>query len=80
MHLRLEYLPEDIFFDQIGMVNQGNITLASPERALADTLYRSPHFTLETISRLNHELLLRIASLWQEKAPHVSQRIYTLIA
>ena len=70
-------IKNDILYNSAGitMDNKG-VSIATPERALLDTLYLNKDFYFDSIDNLNKELVLDMASLYQSK--QLSKRVQKL--
>lgn len=60
-------LRKDIFFDQTGAEYRDNCWIASPERAICDSLYLVPGLAFDNLRMVNREKLLEIAGLYKNK-------------
>ena len=61
-------LKNEILFNETGLQREDNYLLASPERAICDTLYLEPSYTFDNLQGINSELLTEIAKIYKNKA------------
>lgn len=61
-------IKNNILFNSVGIImdNKG-VSIATPERALLDTLYLDKDFYFDSIDNLNKEVVLDMVSLYQSK-------------
>jgi len=58
---------ESIFYNDIGLIKQNGLTIASKERTICDLLYVYPNFAFDNLSGVNVLELSAIASLYSNK-------------
>lgn len=68
---------EDVLFNPLGIGKIGSVSIASPERAVADTLYLLGEFYFDNLKPVNPDKLSKIASVYKKKA--VEKRIQSLL-
>lgn len=57
-----------VFFDQAGLEKGTTYTVASPERAVCDTLYFFPAWSFDNLDKINKEKLLELGAIYRNKA------------
>ena len=60
-------IKDSILYNQIGIENKGQYAIASPERAVCDTLYLSPNYYFDNIEHLNTKKLKEIAQIYNKR-------------
>lgn len=68
---------DEILFNPLGVEKIGPVSIASPERAVADTLYLLGEFYFDNLKSVNPDKLSKIASIYKKKA--VEKRIQSLL-
>ena len=72
-------LPQEMLYNPLGMEFTHEFTIAGPERAIADTLHRSPHTYFDNIEDLDPLLLQRLADEYLTESPRARAAIHTLL-
>lgn len=76
MNIYLQHIPEEIFYNQLGIIHENGYSRATPERAITDTLGRSPLYHFDVLPpTLDWSLLSEIGELWKEISPRTYTRI-----
>jgi len=57
----------EILFNPIGIMAEKGYNLASPERAMCDSLYLSPGLGFDNLNKINVETLFEIAEIYSNK-------------
>lgn len=57
----------EIMINQQGLIQKGNITMATPERALLDMMYLNKNYYVDNTHILNKEALMEILPIYQCK-------------
>lgn len=57
----------EILFNPIGIISENNYNLASPERALCDSLYISPAISFDNLHNIDTKKLFAIAQIYSNK-------------
>lgn len=65
-----------VFFDQAGLENRTTHTIASPERAVCDTLYFFPDWSFDNLDKINKNKLLELSVIYLNKK--LEQRVKKL--
>lgn len=65
-----------VFFDQAGLENKGTYTIASPERAVCDTLYFFPDWSFDNLDKINKDKLLELSAIYHNEK--LEQRVKKL--
>lgn len=60
-------IKDSILTNTIGIINTGRYMIASPERALCDRIYLTPHYYFDHISNLNVELLEKLSTIYNKR-------------
>jgi len=60
-------LPASIFYNELGIVREKNFTIASPERAICDSLYLNKRVVFDNLKMVNRELVLQISKIYKNK-------------
>jgi predicted transcriptional regulator of viral defense system len=58
---------ESILLHPLGLIQKGNYVIASPERAIGDTLYLYPNSGFDNIHDVNTDLLSEVAHIYGNK-------------
>lgn len=58
---------EAIFYEQLGLINNGRYTIADKERTIADCLYVFPNFAFDNLAGVNKEKLLALSKIYNNK-------------
>lgn len=61
-------IKSNTFFNDQGVLKQNNYTLASPERALCDSLYYYPSLGIDNTDMLSASQLIEIARIYENKS------------
>ncbi len=56
---------EPVFYNPLGLVNNGRYIIADKERTICDCLYVFPHFAFDTIGTIDKEKLQSLATMYQ---------------
>lgn len=57
-------LKAEIFFDQTGIVNEGNYLIAGPERAICDSLYLVPGLAFDSLFGVDKQKLSDVVKIY----------------
>ncbi len=69
-------IKDDILYNPIGIINVWNYQIASPERAICDTIYINPDYYFDNLSWVNFELLTQISYIYPKSTQiYISQII-----
>lgn len=60
-------LKDAILYNHLGINQEKNFSIASPERAFLDTIYLSPKFYFDNLRPLNWELCFELAKIYSNK-------------
>ncbi len=60
-------LKDSILYSPLGIKNEKNYSIATPERAFLDTIYLSPKFYFDNLRSINWETCFEIAKLYDNK-------------
>lgn len=71
-------LKEEVLFMQVGLDYNGKYTIATPERAITDSLYLNKNIAFDNLSMINNEKLLQISEIYKNK--RVEMDVKNLIA
>jgi predicted transcriptional regulator of viral defense system len=69
-------IKDTVFFNQSGLEKMVTYMIASPERAVCDTLYFFPDWSFDNLDKINKEKLLGLSTIYRNKA--LEQRIKKL--
>lgn len=58
---------EQIFYNQLGLINNGRYIMADRERTITDCLYVYPNFAFDNLGRVDKEKLLAISKIYDNK-------------
>ena len=61
-------IKSDILFNPVGIVMQNGYSLASPERAICDSLYLSPGIGFDNLNKIDIIELFKIAQIYNNKS------------
>jgi len=77
LELDIEFikLPEWLLLEPIGLVNKWNYTIATPERAVCDILYRSGNYYFDNLESINWKLLEEIWEVYS----NYKKKVYKLV-
>lgn len=70
-------LQDDIFFNEVGIIKESSYRLASPERAICDSLYLIPSMTFDVLDQVDPHKLLEVVKIYQNQA--LAKRVSELI-
>lgn len=59
-HFRSRCLSDRYLFNEMGIAREGNVRIASPERAIADMLYFNPHYHFDASAQIDWSAVNRI--------------------
>lgn len=68
----------ELMADMRGIVNKGNINIATPERAFLDVLYLNPQYHFDNLHPLNRSLINQLLPLYN--SPRMEERVKALFA
>ncbi len=68
---------EPIFYNQLGLINNGRYTIADRERTITDCLYVFPRFAFDNLRGIDKEKLLTLSKIYDNKM--LEKRIMELI-
>ena len=60
-------LKDSVLYSALGINNEKNYSIATPERALLDTIYLSPKFYFDNLRSINWELCFELAKIYHNK-------------
>ena len=60
-------LKDSVLYNALGIKNEKNYSIATPERAFLDTIYLSPKFYFDNLRPLNWERCFELAKLYDNK-------------
>jgi len=60
-------LKDSVLYNALGIKNEKNYSIATPERAFLDTIYLFPKFYLDNLRSINWELCFELAKLYDNK-------------
>jgi hypothetical protein len=60
-------IKKEILLNTAGIINQGNINMATPERAFLDTLYLNGFFYFDNLKALNVDEIFKILPVYKSK-------------
>jgi predicted transcriptional regulator of viral defense system len=60
-------IKSEIFFNSLGIEKKERYMIASPERAVCDTLYLKPHIYFDNILKLNIKNLFTVSEIYKNK-------------
>lgn len=58
----------EVLFNPLGLIDNGKYTIASPERAICDSLYLNPNLGFDNLRGVDQELIMKIAEIYNNKA------------
>lgn len=70
-------IPEKVLMNPIGLINEWNILRAGPERAICDTVYRSPNYYFDNLNDVNKDNIKEQINVYQK--PSLTTRVLSLI-
>lgn len=60
-------LKDSVLYSALGIKNEKNYSIATPERAFLDTIYLSPKFYFDNLRSINWELCFELAEIYDNK-------------
>jgi len=60
-------LKDSILYNALGIKNEKNYSIATPERAFLDTIYLSPKFYFDNLQSIDWELCFELAKIYDNK-------------
>ena len=60
-------LKNSVLYSALGIKNEKNYSIATPERAFLDTIYLSPTFYFDNLRSMNWELCFELAKIYDNK-------------
>lgn len=60
-------LKDSVLYNAIGIKNEKNYSIATPERAFLDTIYLSPKFYFDNLRSINWEICCELAKIYDNK-------------
>jgi len=60
-------LKDSVLYNALGIKNEKNYSIASPERAFLDTIYLSPKFYFDNLRSINWELCFELVKIYDNK-------------
>lgn len=60
-------LKESVLYNALGVKNEKNYSIATPERAFLDTIYLSPKFYFDNLRSVNWETCFELAKIYDNK-------------
>jgi len=60
-------LKDSVLFNALGVKNEKNYSIATPERAFLDTIYLSPKFYFDNLRSINWETCFALAKIYDNK-------------
>ncbi len=60
-------LKDSVLYSALGVTNEKNYSIATPERAFLDTIYLSPKFYFDNLRSMNWEACLELAKIYDNK-------------
>ena len=69
-------IKDTVLFNQAGLENKTTYMIASPERAVCDTLYFFPDWSFDNLNKINKDNLLELSTIYLNKK--LEQRIKKL--
>ncbi len=60
-------LKDSVLYSALGIKNEKNYSIATPERAFLDTIYLSPKFYFDNLRSINWELCLELVKIYDNK-------------
>jgi predicted transcriptional regulator of viral defense system len=61
-------IKSDVLFNPLGVINQNGYNIATPERAICDSLYLSPGIGFDNLSNIDTGELFKIAEIYNNKS------------
>ncbi|MEK7643774.1 MAG: hypothetical protein AAB390_00530 [Patescibacteria group bacterium] len=60
-------LKDSVLYSALGVKNEKNYSIATPERAFLDTIYLSPKFYFDNLRSINWETCIELAKIYDNK-------------
>jgi len=60
-------LKDSVLYSALGVKNENNCSIATPERAFLDTVYLSPKFYFDNLRSINWEFCFELAKIYDNK-------------
>lgn len=60
-------LKDSVLYSSLGVKNENNYSIATPERAFLDTIYLSPKFYFDNLRSINWETCFELAKIYDNK-------------
>ena len=60
-------LKKEVLFNPLGIVNQNNSSMATPERAFLDMLYLFPRYYFDNLKKIDWQKCFQIANIYKNK-------------
>ena len=60
-------LKDSVLYSAVGIKNEENYSIATPERAFLDTIYLSPKFYFDNLRSINWEICFELAKIYDNK-------------
>ncbi len=60
-------MKDSILYNALGIKNEKNYSIATPERAFLDTIYLSPKFYFDNLRSINWEVCFELAKIYDNK-------------
>ena len=60
-------LKDSVLYSALGVKNENNYSIATPERAFLDTIYLSPKFYFDNLRSINWETCFELAKIYDNK-------------
>jgi hypothetical protein len=60
-------LKDSVLYSAVGIKNEKNYSIATPERAFLDTIYLSPKFYFDNLRSINWETCFELAKIYDNK-------------
>lgn len=60
-------LKESVLYNALGVKNEKNYSIATPERAFLDTIYLSPKFYFDNLRSIKWDICLELAKIYDNK-------------
>ena len=60
-------LKDSVLYNALGVKNEGNYSIATPERAFLDTIYLSPKFYFDNLRSINWKLCFELVKIYDNK-------------
>src|SRR3990167_585928 len=60
-------LKDSVLYNALGIKNEKNYSIATPERAFLDTIYLSPKFYFDNLRSINWEICFKLVNMYANK-------------